>query len=98
MIKTAAAPPDCDPRDQDISCAPATQANVPGQNASISEAPHQTTSFTFPGRSFGKETFCRSFSASWFSKWRWLHYIEDGDRVVCFMFMEMFWTVWTLAA
>ncbi len=28
--------------------------------------------------------FYRSFKASWFNKWSWLHYTEDGDRVVCF--------------
>jgi len=85
--KTAEAPPDCDDQDRecvDRSCAPAIQANVPGQKAKISEAPHQPTSCSFPGRPFGKETFCRSFNVSWFTKWRWLHYIEDGDRVVCF--------------
>lgn len=81
--ETAASAPDCDDdQNRDRSCAPAD--NVPGQNANLSEASHQPASFSFLGRQFGKETFCRSFNASWFTKWRWLHYTEDGDRVVCF--------------
>ncbi len=64
-------------------------AAVPAQNSSVIDlveaiTPHQPADFIFPGRQFGKETFSRSFNTNWFDKWRWLHYIEEGDRIVCF--------------
>ncbi len=66
-----------------------TAAAVPAQNSSVIDlveaiTPHQPADFIFPGRQFGKETFSRSFNTNWFDKWRWLHYIEEGDRIVCF--------------
>ena len=46
--------------------------------------PHQPTDIIFPKRSFGKtKVVQRSFQASWFKKWTFLHYIEDQDVVVC---------------
>ena len=39
--------------------------------------PHQPKSFDFPKRSFGKKVIVkRSFQASWFDRWSWLHYIS----------------------
>ncbi|KAL0149948.1 hypothetical protein M9458_054780, partial [Cirrhinus mrigala] len=72
-----------------MNVAAASAAAVSAQNTSIIDlaegiTPHQPANFRFPGRQFGKETFSRSFNTNWFSKWRWLHYIEEGDRVVCF--------------
>ena len=82
---TNAPSPEFDDRERiDRSHPPAIQANAAGQNANVSEASHQPTSFSFPGRPFGKETFSRSFNAKRFNKWRWVHYIEDGDHFVCF--------------
>ena len=49
------------------------------------EQPHQPKSFEFPKRSFGKTTVVkRSFQASWFDKWPWLHYVESSDVALCF--------------
>jgi len=31
-----------------------------------------------------KETFCRSFNGSWFDRWKWLHYVEESDHIMCF--------------
>ena len=46
--------------------------------------PHQPTDIIFPKWSFGKtKVVQRSFQASWFKKWTFLHYIEDQDVVVC---------------
>ena len=34
---------------------------------------------------FGKKSIVkRKFQTSWFDTWKWLHYIEDEDKVVCF--------------
>lgn len=69
-------------------------AAVPGQNARDNVVlvevitPHQSTNFIFPEKQFGKETFSCSFIANWFKKWKWLHYIEAGDRVACFSCVE----------
>ena len=38
----------------------------------------------FPGRKIGTETFKRSFQKSWFTKWKWLHYVTERDTVLCF--------------
>ena len=38
----------------------------------------------FPGRKIGTETFERSFQKSWFTKWKWLHYVTERDTVLCF--------------
>lgn len=67
----------------------AATAVPPAQNTRVIDlveaiTPHQPADFIFPGRQFGKETFSRSFNTNWFDKWRWLHYIEEGDRVVRF--------------
>ena len=47
--------------------------------------PHQPLTFTFPKREFRKKVVCkRSFQVSWFSKWSWLHYVEDKNVVLCY--------------
>lgn len=47
--------------------------------------PHQPRSFQFPKKEFGKKSVVkRSFQPVWFSKWPWLHYVEDEDKVLCF--------------
>ena len=45
---------------------------------------HQPRSFRFPRRQFGKsKPVFRSFQVAWFDSWRWLHYVEDEDKVIC---------------
>ena len=47
--------------------------------------PHQPRNFKFPQWNFGQKTVVkRSFQASWFNKWTWLHYVEDKDLALCF--------------
>ena len=42
----------------------------------LPSVPHQPKSFYFPKRSFGKKVIVkRSFQASWFDRWSWLHFI-----------------------
>ena len=49
----------------------------------LPSAPHQPKSFDFPKRSFGKKVIVkRSFQASWFDRWSWLHYIENNVMVL----------------
>ena len=44
---------------------------------------HQPLTFPFPKREFGKKVVSRrSFQILWFSKWSWLHYVEDV--VLCY--------------
>ena len=51
----------------------------------VGEKPHQPLSFEFPKRSFGQKTVVqRTFQPQWFSRWKWLHYVEDSDAAFCF--------------
>lgn len=50
---------------------------------SLPNEPHQPHSFPFPKREFGK--ISRSFQASWFTRWKWLHCLEDKDAAICFI-------------
>ena len=50
----------------------------------VPDKPHQPVAFNFPKRSFGKKNSVqRSFQASWFSQWPFLHYDEANDAVFC---------------
>ena len=50
----------------------------------IAETPHQLVSFLFPKRPFGKKNVVyRSFQPSRFTSWKWLHYDETTDAVLC---------------
>ena len=50
----------------------------------ISSCPHQPTVFSLPKRSFGKKkVVLRSFQASRFRQWLYLHYNEARDLVYC---------------
>ena len=50
-----------------------------------STGPHQPNKFNFPKREYGKKNVVRrSFHPSWFSKWPWLHYVEEQDTVACY--------------
>ncbi|CAM4639073.1 unnamed protein product [Leuciscus chuanchicus] len=48
------------------------------------EEPFQPSNFVFPNRHFGTETFNRTFTPAWFNKWKWLHYVTETNRVLCF--------------
>ena len=51
---------------------------------SLPSEPHQPQSFVFPRREFGINSVVkRSFQASWFTRWTWLHYRESQDSVIC---------------
>ena len=45
------------------------------------EQPHQLASFAFPKRNFGSSQ--RAFQSAWFVTWKWLHYCEADDSVLC---------------
>ena len=50
----------------------------------LPDSPNQPMTFSFPVRDYGKKTVVkRSFQASWFSSWKWLHYNEAEDCVHC---------------
>ena len=50
----------------------------------IPEAPYRPETFVFPKRAVRqKEVVHRSCQATWFQTWKWLHYIESGDKVLC---------------
>jgi len=52
----------------------------------IGDKPHQPCEFKFPKRDFGyKNKVKRSFQSSWFKRWSWLHYIEQDDKVYCYV-------------
>ena len=55
------------------------------QTPPIDDKPHQPRNFKFPKRSFGKKTVVqRAFQSQWFSRWKWLHYVEESDAVFCY--------------
>ena len=43
--------------------------------------PHQPKLTSFPKRSYGKTQ--RSFVSAWYDKYKWLHYQEHNDSVLC---------------
>ena len=45
---------------------------------------HQPRTFSFPLRSFGSKGEKRSFKATWFYTWPWLHYKEVSDSFICY--------------
>jgi len=50
----------------------------------LPESPHQPEFFSFPKKAFGKKKVVhRSCQASWFRSWRWLHYNESDDSLLC---------------
>lgn len=52
---------------------------------SLGEEPFQPMDFSFPAWHFANEKFSRSFKAGWFSKWPWVHYLKETDKVLCFV-------------
>ena len=47
--------------------------------------PNQPLNFSYSTRVFNNRK--RSFKASWYKKWWWLHYIEENDPVLCYVCM-----------
>ena len=55
------------------------------------DKPHQPSDFAFPKRTFGlKIPELRSFQPVRFTRWSWLDYDEDGDKVFCFVCKKAF--------
>ncbi len=54
--------------------------------ASLSEfdCPFQPKDFKFPTGHFRTDKFTCAFKLSWFEKFPWIHYVKDGDSLVCF--------------
>ncbi len=50
-------------------------------NCSLAAGQHQPI-LNFPKQTFGKQQ--RSFSVSWYSRYSWIHYVQEKDAVVCF--------------
>ena len=48
-------------------------------------SPYLTTDHRrIPKRQFGKSKLVfRSFQVAWFDIWRWMHYVEDEDKLIC---------------
>lgn len=53
--------------------------------------PFHPRNFDFPTKRFGTEGFSRSFKSAWFERWKWLHYVNDTDKALCF-------TCWSVVA
>lgn len=52
----------------------------------VVDQPNQPLNFKFPQREFGCKTKVkRSFQATWFKRWRWLHYDESNDLAFCYL-------------
>ena len=57
--------------------------------AVLPDKPHQPLQFSFPKRSFGKKVVVqRSCQATWFSTWKWLHYQESEDSLLCYFCLK----------
>ena len=51
----------------------------------IGDKPHQPSNFKFPKHSFGlKMVVSQASQETWFSRWSWLHYVEENDTAYCF--------------
>ena len=48
--------------------------------------PFQPADFNFPKKHCGKQN--RAFQSKWFSEFPWLHYNEQSNSVLCFIFMQ----------
>lgn len=52
----------------------------------VCDQPNQPAGFLFPRRKFGEaRPVYRSFQATWFKKWPWLHYDQVHDASLCFV-------------
>lgn len=63
---------------------PTSSTASASSSLTVPPAPHQPASFKFPKKAFGKSKVVeRAFQASWFLRWKWLHYDEANDLVFC---------------
>ena len=59
-------------------------ASFSAETPEIGDCPHQPIEFVFPKRKFGKTKVCeRSFQATWFQQFPWVHYDETRDLAFC---------------
>ena len=57
----------------------------------LPDSPNQPTNYDFLKKLFGKKTVvARSFQATWFCTWKWLHYDELNDKAYCFYCVKGF--------
>ena len=67
----------------------ASSSGSSGVVDSLGNQPNQPATFSFPKKEFGKKNpVSRSFQATWFKKWPWLHYDQTNDRAFCFTCMK----------
>ena len=75
-----------------VATAATSSSTVPHTDSSginVPAVPHQHTSFHFPKKAFGKTKIVeRAFQASWFLRWKWLHYDEANDLAFCHTCMK----------
>lgn len=50
------------------------------------QKPFQPKNFNFPRKRYAKQT--RAFQAKWFTEFPWLHYNQDSDSVLCFIYAK----------
>ncbi len=68
-------------------CSKVTEARVTAETGimDVPDQPYQPTDWKFPVRSFGNtKPVRRTFQASWFQKFKWLHYDAAKDAAFCF--------------
>ncbi len=68
-------------------CSKVTEARVTAETGvmDVPDQPYQPTDCKFPVRSFGNtKPVRRTFQASWFQKFKWLHYDAAKDAAFCF--------------
>ena len=58
-----------------------SSGNVNSLNADLPEKPHQPKLKQFPLKEVGKQK--RSFNPKWFDEFKFLHYREESDSVIC---------------
>ena len=72
-----------------INHRPPTEHDVPNSQPILTDfflvvSAHQPRFFRFPNIQFGKtKPIVRRFQVARFDSWRWLHYVEDEDSVIC---------------
>ncbi|XP_061173672.1 zinc finger MYM-type protein 1-like [Saccostrea echinata] len=77
--------------EDDMSEIPVQKAQVVHEKwhtPEIGSTPNQPRNIFFPAKRFGKKM--RSFNASWFDRWSWLHYVVNKDVVFCFSCIKSF--------
>ena len=64
----------------------ASSASIADTIKELQDSPYQPTNISFPYCSFGvTKPVKRSFQASWFNRFHWLHYDSTLDSAFCFV-------------